>query len=594
MSEASRNRLLSRRWRAHAKQAVNVAPDVTIGMAGSFTLDSLMEYVGGQLLDAGMGNPKLVAADYNQLMTVCQDPEGAFRGAQPNVIVILWRLEDLADATKPQLVQAALEMLLAGVRTLRARFAGTIVLGLPPRPRSPFEGVAQFSRPSLLQSLWYQALSAVAVLASELADTHTVDIEAELARIGNFAGLDSRKDYLYRQPYSEALLFGLAEQIVRICLARTAAARKCIVVDCDNTLWGGIIGEDGVGGIELSDDYPGRPFRDFQRQLKALRDTGIFLALCSKNNPADVEEVFASHSAMVLSWDDVSVAKINWQPKSDNIREIAAELNIGLDAIVFIDDNAFEIEEVRTHLPEVLCLQLPEELADIPASFQSFCRAFDRLDLTEDDHRRVDMQRAEVQRKDLHQKLTDGEFLQSLDLVVDIREPAAADYARITQLINKTNQFNVTTRRYGLEDVAGMVQDRRTHVYCASVSDRFGDYGLVGVAIVRDDGNAAVFDTFLMSCRVLGRGVETALLAYGVECAASRGVHFVVGQYLPTRKNGMVEHLFTRHGFDKDEASSDQNQIFVRETYPIQIPPYLTVRRPLAATASAETSETAA
>lgn len=591
MVEAGRDRLLSRSWRAHVKQAADAASDVTLGVAGSFTVDSLVEYVGGQLLEAGVSSPRLVAADYNQLTAVCQDPQGAFHGTRPNVIVILWRLEDLADPVRPDLVRAALDMLLAGIRKLRAGFSGTIVCGLPPRPRNPVEGVAQFSRPSPLQSLWYQALAEVTALVTELADTYTVDIEAELTQNGSSTSLDSRKDYLYRQPYSETLLVGLAKQIVRICVARTTAARKCVVVDCDNTLWGGIIGEDGIGGIELSDDYPGRPFRDFQRQLKALRDAGIFLALCSKNNPSDVEEVFAGHSAMVLSWDDISVAKINWRPKSDSIREIAAELNIGLDAIVFIDDNAFEIEEVSTHLPELLCLQLPEELADIPAFFRSACRAFDRLDLTDDDHRRVDMQRAEVKRNDLHQQLTDGEFLKSLDLVVEIKEPVPGEYARIAQLINKTNQFNVTTRRYGLEDVASMAQDSRTHLYCASVSDRFGDYGLVGVAIVRDDEESAVFDTFLMSCRVLGRGVETVLLAYGVEAAALRGAPVVVGHYLATRKNRMVEHFFTRHGFDKDEASSDQDQVFTRKTDPVEIPPYLTVRRPLAAPASGGAGE---
>ena len=275
-----------------------------------------------------------------------------------------------------------------------------------------------------------------------------------------------------------------------------------------------------------------------------------------------------------------------------NIREIAAELNIGLDALVFVDDNAFEIEEVKTHLPEVLCLQLPGEVAEVPAFFRSACRAFDRLDLTDDDRRRVDMQRAEVKRHDLHQKLTDGDFLSKLELVVEIREPVSSDYARVTQLINKTNQFNVSTRRYGLEDVARMAEDSRTHLYCASVSDRFGEYGLVGVAIVVDDHKTAVFDTFLMSCRVLGRGVETALLAYGVESAARRGATKVVGHYLPTRKNAMVQNLFSRHGFEREAASSDEDQVFTRGVATVETPQYLTVLFPSADSILSPANET--
>jgi FkbH-like protein len=575
----SRSRVLSRIWRAHGKTASDTLSDITIGFASSFTISSLLSSVGGRLLEQGSSNPQLLDANYNQLMSVCLNPAGEFGGILPDVIVLMWRLEDLADPSRPDLVADAFETLKDGFKRLRSQFNGTIVLAMPPKPRPPVEGVVLFARPSQLLATWYRCLVALTDLVHEHVNTYSVDMEAEITRLGEAASLDVRKEYLYRQPFSDDYFVDLAEQIVRICEARLRPALKCIVVDCDNTLWGGIVGEDGIAGVELSDDYPGRPFRDFQKQLKALRLSGIFLALSSKNNPADVEAVFAQHSAMALSWDDISVSRVNWRPKSDNIREIAAELNIGLSAVMFIDDNAFEIEEVRAHAPEVLSLQVPADVAELPDFFRELCRHFDRLEITQDDRSRVDMQRSEITRRDLQQQLTETEFLATLGLTVRIKRPEPSDYARVTQLINKTNQFNLTTKRYTLEEITELSVDGNTHLYCASVSDRFGDYGLVGVGIIRDVGDRAIFDTLLMSCRVLGRGVETALLSYGIEGARQRGRQFIEGHYIPTPKNAMVEQLFARHGFAQVKPATATQMVFTRSAGHLPVPDYLAVFR---------------
>jgi FkbH-like protein len=349
------------------------------------------------------------------------------------------------------------------------------------------------------------------------------------------------------------------------------------VVDCDNTLWGGIIGEDGLTGVELSCDFPGRAFVEFQRQLKALRDTGIFLAVCSKNNPEDVDAMFSDHTGMILSRADISCFKVNWRPKSDNIAEIASDLNIGADSIVFLDDSGFEIDEVKAHLPTVECIHLPEELEDIPKVLGKYSYLFDRVYITDDDRQRVDMLRIEQQRRDVAQKLTTQDFLSSLDLKVSISGPAAGDIGRVTQLINKTNQFNVTTQRYSIAEVGSMVSDPDTDIFCASVSDRFGKYGLVGVGIVRHRGGRAELDTLLMSCRVLGRGVESSLLAHAILLTQKRGQTKINATFIPTQKNGMVSDLFESHGFSLLGEQSAGTRLYHRDTSPLELPGHLTV-----------------
>ena len=567
-------RQLIRTWREHNLSSENERPDLVVGLAASFTADPLVPLLGGRLLDRAARHPTVLNANYNQLSMVCINPAAEFGGTLPDVIAFLWRLEDLTSATDANLIEDAFGNFVDQLRRLRNSFGGTIIIALPPRPRV-VDDVVEFSKPSAIQQIWHRALVTLSEFLATSPDTFTIDIEEEIGRLGASLSMDIRYEYMYRQPYTEQLYLGVADQLVRVCEARRSHAKKCVVVDCDNTLWGGVIGEDGIGGLTLSEEYPGRAFRDFQKQLKRLSESGIFVALATKNNPAEVEEVFRENSAMVLRWEDLSSTRINWRPKSENIREIAHELNIGLDAVVFVDDNLFELEEVRTHLPEVLCIQVPEETAEFPETFLRACRHFDRLVLSQEDTRRVQMVRSETERRELHQKLTEAEFLSTLDLKVKIRPAGTAELARVTQLINKTNQFNLTTRRYSFEEVVSMASDPSALLYSASVSDRFGDYGLVGVGIVRFMPDGAVFDTVLMSCRVLGRGIESALLQYGIREASNRGYASIEAHYIPTRKNAMVGDLLSQHGFERREVLRAGGEAYDRPTTSFVVPDYL-------------------
>ena len=242
---------------------------------------------------------------------------------------------------------------------------------------------------------------------------------------------------------------------------------------------------------------------------------------------------------MVLRRNDILGKPADWQAKSENLKEIAAELNIGLDALVFVDDSPFEIAEFVPTYPKSPAVLVPEDVAFLPVTMREVAgEHFDRLKITAEDRARVDMRRHEAARHDLSQTMTEEDFLASLKLEVCVRPAAGFDLARITQLVNKTNQFNLTTRRYTLDQVAAFVKADDAEVFCVKVTDRFGDYGLVGVGIVKFQDGMAELDSLLMSCRVLGRGVETAMISHAVDLARARGTRSLRGLYLPTRKNG--------------------------------------------------------
>jgi FkbH-like protein len=553
-AETSKTSLRATRaaWLAHVRGRGDGEADLSVGISATFTADPLTPYLGGAALAAGYRRPEIALADYNQVHQTCLNPAQAFGGRSPEAIVLLWRIEDLAAGGDVAALADAGAGLIGMVRTLRDRHAGMIVLGLPPRPRPPEGRLVEFARLDGLERLWHRLCVEAGDLAAALGNVHVVDLEAVVSGIGAERAHDERKRLLYRQPYAEEVYEALAGRVLRLLSARRRAAKKCLVLDADNTMWGGIVGEDGVGGVAIGQDFPGSAFRDFQLQARELQRSGVFLAINSKNNLADVREVFDARAEMVLRWEDFSAVAVNWTPKSENLRTIARELNIGLDALVFIDDSHFEVAEVRAQTPEVTVLQAPADPAGLPALLRENAHLFDRLDITEDDRQRVGMMRQESERRQLSQTMSEAEFLATLGLVATIRTVTDADVARVTQLINKTNQFNVATRRYAVEEVEAMRRGGRHDLYCLFVADRFGDYGMVGVAIAERTDDEAFLDTLLMSCRVLGRGIETALISTVAAHQAERGARTIRGVYVPSAKNAMVADLFERHGFERE------------------------------------------
>ncbi len=377
------------------------------------------------------------------------------------------------------------------------------------------------------------------------------DLHGLMLNAGIKQAQDVRKWQLYRQPYTEAFWQDIGRMLGRMIAAEKISPKKCVVLDLDNTLWGGIIGEDGLEGIQLGDDFPGKAYRDFQRHLLYLKSKGVLLAVASKNNPEDAYEVFDKHDAMVLSRKDIAAFEIHWESKVESIKRVAKKLNIGLDSLVFVDDNPKEIGEVTERLPDVSCVMVPEELAYLPGLLAE-TDFFDFAEVTDEDRRRTEMMAADNIRQETQETMSEEEFRKSLNLKIDVFAAQKQHLARVTQLINKTNQFTMTTIRRTQDEVEALANSKDALVLGMDIKDKYGDYGLVGVAILKKENKSCVIDTLLMSCRVLGRGAEDTFIAKIAEAAKTLDCDEMRGKYIPTAKNGMVKDLYQRFNFSYD------------------------------------------
>ncbi len=521
------------------------ANNIKIGLAGSFTLDPITRY-----LKKDIENSECLVAPYNQLNQLSFKPE-ILLGGETDQLIILWRLEDVIPDFSNTF--DALEEFINTLTQLRNNYQGTLIIGTPPYPTTAEFDCYSLQQPNKGATLYHALIQKFTKAVLSLENAYPLNFAALIDDIGHKNSYDARKWYLYKQPYSEEVWKSTSAIVSRIIKAQTTPAEKAIVLDCDNTLWGGIVGEDGLSGIEIGTDFPGSAFQDFQKHLLHLRSQGVFLTIASKNNEEDVLEVFNKHDGMALKRDNISAWQVHWNSKVDSIQAIANELNIGTDALVFIDDNPKEIAEVQERLPEVTCLLVPEETAYLPAILQN-ANLFDSLATTDEDRKRADMMRAETNRKSVNQSaMSEEEFIKSLALNIKVFEAEEQHLGRITQLINKTNQFNLTTIRRDKNDVEKIQADKNTLLMGMNISDRFGEYGLVGVAILeKKTDDVWNIDSLMMSCRVLGRHAETSFLAKIADAVAQNSGTALQGIYIKTTKNVLVKNLYEDHGFEKE------------------------------------------
>ena len=344
-----------------------------------------------------------------------------------------------------------------------------------------------------------------------------------------------------------------ADELLRYVNAVMGITKKCIVLDLDNTLWGGVIGEDGFDNIKLGDDPVGRSFVEFQKRLLALNQRGIILAINSKNNFEDAMEVIKKHPSMILREDNFACMKINWDDKVTNLQEISKELNIGLDSMVFFDDDLINQEFVKTSLPEVLVVELQNDSSQF-AQIITEMKEFDVLKITEEDVKRNEMYLVQKKRTELKNKIVDfDEFLKQMNIEVNIKKADSFTIPRISQLTLKTNQFNLTTKRYQQEEISSFSSDKDRIIECVQVSDKFGDNGITGVYIIeKKDSKEWIIDTFLLSCRIMGRKVEEAMLYQIIEKAKNLGIKRIKGKFIPTKKNKPAENFYSDYGFKKE------------------------------------------
>jgi FkbH-like protein len=391
--------------------------------------------------------------------------------------------------------------------------------------------------------------------------SYFVDLEQISGEVGRRRFYDPRSYYWTKQPFSRLGVARLCDHLWAAIRALTTGPKKVLVLDLDNTLWGGVVGELGPNGVALGDNAEGEAFRTFQREIRGLASRGVVLAVCSKNNPADAREVFQKNTDMVLKLDDFAAFEASWDAKPAAIQRMAKALRLGLDSFVFFDDNPAEREHVLQTLPDV-------EVVDVPPDPSDYVRAlhdglwFEAAAVTEADRARQEQYRQEQQRRAAEESAGSVEgYLESLQMVADVRPLDEDDMERAVQLLGKTNQFNLTTRRHTAEIVRSMLAQRGAFGMTLRLTDRFGDAGLVGLVLAVPDLTAAAptlrLDTWLMSCRVIARTVEEFTMNHVVKKAAELGYSRLLGEFIPTAKNQLVVDFYDKLGFTRDGRAAD-------------------------------------
>lgn len=352
--------------------------------------------------------------------------------------------------------------------------------------------------------------------------------------------------------------------------------KKCIVLDLDNTLWGGVLGEDGIDGIKVDGDYPGKAFHYYQEALLTLSQQGVILTICSKNNKIDVLEAWEKNPFIVLKKENFAATRINWQDKATNIVELSIELNIGLDSMVFIDDNPTERELVKQQLPMVAVPEFPKQPYGLLQFFQQMVRDYFMIyDITDEDRKKTLQYKANAERAQEQAKFRNFEdFLRSIAINIDILKANKFNIPRIAQMTQKTNQFNLTTKRYTDSDIRGFV-DAKWKIYCISVSDKFGDNGITGTIFI----NGSEIDELLLSCRILGKGIEVVFLKKVFQMLLADGITNLVAEYLPTKKNPLVSDFYEKLGFTCVSESENGSKKYEADlaSLDLNIPDYYTI-----------------
>jgi FkbH-like protein len=529
--------------------------ELRIAILGGATTDFLERPLKLELETLGRSSA-IFCADFDNYVSELLDANGRAAAFRPHIAVVLVTPFNIADwpavGDSPEAVQSLVDRVSDQWLGLCEAFHGhtncDIVISnlhlLPARATGSLGAKLQWDANNFLR----QVNAALGRKAP--AYIHIFDIETLSATYGISNWFDPRFWYHAKQPVSFACMVPYVRNLASIIGALYGHSAKCLVLDLDNTLWGGVVGDDGLDGLKIGEGDPeGEAFKAFQEYLLLLKKRGMLLAVCSKNEEENALEPFEELPEMVLKREDFVAFKANWEPKPVSIEQIARELNIGLDALVFVDDNPAERELVRQSLPQVKVVDLSNDPAEYPRLLDQ-CGWLEVVKLTAEDTKKTDQYRENVQRSALQTQHADyGSYLASLDQRAIIREFEPKHLDRITQLINKTNQFNLTTRRLTRSEVEALMGRDDTITAYVRLVDRFGDNGLISVLSGHREGDALHIDQWLMSCRVLKRGVERLLANHVLEKAKGLNVQSVRGVYIPTAKNKMVADLYAELGF---------------------------------------------
>jgi FkbH-like protein len=549
--------------------SVGFAP-LKLGIVASHTMD----YLAAALPGTGLRHSILldvVLAGYGQAAQELLNPDSSFAAQHLDCVLLAFDYRALGldrvflkKEEAEEVVSAAINYVSSLAIGVRNVIHATCILQTLVLPSDPVFGGLDARVPgsprAMIERFNLRLLNEV---------VKETDLVADVAFLASQVGLniwnDARGWHKAKLPASLDATPLYADFLCRMLGSARGKARKCLVLDLDNTLWGGVIGDDGVDGIALGQNSAvGEAHVALQRFLLDLRRRGVVLTVCSKNEDANARIPFREHPEMVLKEDHIAVFIANWSDKANNLREIAATLNIGTDSLVFLDDNPVERGQVRQVLPEVAVPELTEDPADYIGLLAN-AGYFDAIAISDEDIARADFYQSNAARVSLQKVGNIEEYLRSLDMVATLSGFNAVGRVRIAQLINKSNQFNLTTRRYSESDVEAFENDPAKFCLQVRLADRFGDNGMISVIIFDRNTEEWSCDTWLMSCRVLGRRVEELVLSAVAEAAKESGVRRLKGIYLPTKKNGLVADHFAKLGFTKTSDLPDGGNTWVLE-----------------------------
>jgi FkbH-like protein len=552
-----------------------------LGVLASSTYDLIVDELPAAAARHGVAL-SLVNAPYDQVMQQALDPGSQINTQRLDAVLVAVDHRWL-DLQRPSLgshaadaVESALGRLTAAVEALQANGGATPILQTLPTPPDALFG--NYDRRAQGSVRWMiDELNRRIVALSASTGGYLLDVAALAERIGSDAWFDPPQWAAFRLPFAARWNAAYADLLGRLLGAIRGHARKCLVLDLDNTCWGGVIGDDGLAGIDIGQgSVAGEAFLAVQHMALDLHARGVILAVCSKNDDANARLPFREHPDMALKEAHLAVFQANWNDKASNLEAIARTLNIGLDALVLLDDNPAERAEMRAALPMVAVPELPSD----PAYFPWILGAagyFEAVAFSEEDRLRAASYSSDASRAEVMSKARDlGEYLVSLGMTLEHRPFDAEGRQRIAQLINKSNQFNLTTRRYTETEVVEVETDRDAFTLQTRLKDRFGDMGMIGVIIGRPAEHAGAqaweLDTWLMSCRVLGRKVEPGMLDVVVQAARARGVKWLLGVYKPTPKNSMVRRHYDTLGFEVLTEEADGMRRFALDLARYQTP----------------------
>ncbi len=540
---------------------------IRVALLSSFTIEPLSIYLDIECRKLGFF-PELYIGGFNQFRQEILDPNSQYYNFKPDLTILAVNLEHFLGEFEVDFYNLSIDEkythsnkiiseINSLIKSIKSFSTGIVLINNFIEPTYSVFGIID-NKEELGLREFYQ------IINNNLINKYKKDEKIyifDLNRVASDFGIKNiinpKMRYIASMEFSKSFLPHLVKEYISYVKALKGKTKKCIILDLDNTLWGGIIGEDGFNGIKLNNATPGNQFVDFQKALLKLNKRGILLAVNSKNNFDEAIEVIRDHPFMVLREKNFASMMINWDDKATNIIRIAKEIGIGLDSLVFIDDNPVERDLIKMTLPAVLVVELPSNTSLFIRALEDL-NDFNLLSVTEEDKKRGAMYQARKSRKILEKSLNDiDEFLKTLDISIKIEKMNNFSFPRISNLIMKTNQFNLTTKRYSKTEIQKMAEESDTIIYSLSVRDRFGNEGIVGVAIIKIEEYISTIDSLLMSCRILGRKIENAFLYKIIEDMKKEGIKKIKGIYCKTEKNKLVCNFYKSNNFQLENESEN-------------------------------------